>query len=374
MSSQQTEDQTNSPSEPDRERETKNIENGSDQEASVSHVTGEQPPSEQGYDEDNQAKVSGFWRRLIAFVIDVFLLGIFGNLVGSLFYENLIHLPIVWGRAIGFLIALAYFGLLNSDVGDGQTLGKKLLGIKVQSRSGENLSLPTSCLRFTVLGLFYFLNGLQFPIGWIAYESLLVISTPVLALLVFGFGGTIVYLFIFNRQTRQSLHDLVVDSVVVYVESEGETVDKPVWWWHKVIGYGWLGLVFLGSILTTGTFMFSNYRFGFGKQLENMKKVVENLQKHPNVMEGGARQLTHFSGDKTTTRSFSVWARWKGKPEFDLKKKALKEFGDTVTEGYRFPDQLDYVIVKVVYGYDIGIASFTWSRIQQFRASRFRSR
>jgi|CXWL01.1.fsa_nt_gi uncharacterized RDD family membrane protein YckC len=41
-----------------------------------------------------------------------------------------------YGRIVGLLFILPYFGLMNSGVGKGQTIGKRLLKIAV--RDGEN--------------------------------------------------------------------------------------------------------------------------------------------------------------------------------------------------------------------------------------------
>ena len=70
--------------------------------------------------------ISGFWRRIGAFVIDSILLGLLGLLLG-LFLEDFFVEIGGWGRFIGFVIAILYFGEMNSKVADGQTIGKKAL-------------------------------------------------------------------------------------------------------------------------------------------------------------------------------------------------------------------------------------------------------
>jgi len=75
---------------------------------------------------------------------------------------------------------------------------------------GEPLELVKSFLRYTILGVPFFLNNSHLPpqllASWIG---------TLFSVLVFGFGGSIIYLIIFNRRTRQSLHDLIVGSYVV---------------------------------------------------------------------------------------------------------------------------------------------------------------
>ncbi|MFC5580503.1 RDD family protein [Rhodanobacter terrae] len=170
-------------------------------------------------------KIAGFWRRLGALAIDLILLGIAGLILGALFFDPLARMG-AYARLIGFAIALAYFGLCNSRIGGGQTLGKRWLGVRVVDAHDQLLSLPRSLLRYAVLGIPFFANGLPL-------DPTLAMSTPLgylLALVVFGGMFAIVYLYIFNRRTRQSLHDLVVGSYVERFDGAARPVPFPVMW------------------------------------------------------------------------------------------------------------------------------------------------
>ncbi|MDL2425325.1 hypothetical protein M2C68_22520, partial [Pseudomonas sp. BAgro211] len=77
-------------------------------------------------------------------------------------------------------------------------------------KDGSLLSLPQSLLRYSVLGIPFFLNGAPFD------ETVLL--SPMrygLSLLIFGGMFSILYLYVFNRHGRRSLHDLAVGSSVV---------------------------------------------------------------------------------------------------------------------------------------------------------------
>src|SRR5437016_12192213 len=102
--------------------------------------------------------IAGFWRRLLAFMIDVLIIGVVGFILGLIFFERFVELG-GWGRIIGFVIALLYFGLMNSAVSDGQTIGKRLTKIRVAKATGEPLGISESFLRFTIIGIPFFLNG-----------------------------------------------------------------------------------------------------------------------------------------------------------------------------------------------------------------------
>lgn len=158
---------------------------------------------------------AGFWRRAGAFLLDNLLLAGFGLLLGLLLHGALVRLD-PWGTLVGFAIAWVYFGVLNSRLGGGQTMGKRLLKIRVVSAEGKALPLPRALLRFLPLGL-----------GYLALDVLLpatVYHSPwgtVLTSLLTGLVLSSAYLLVFNRPSRRTLHDWCVGSQVVPVQGVG---------------------------------------------------------------------------------------------------------------------------------------------------------
>ena len=57
--------------------------------------------------------ISGFWRRFFAWAVDTIILGAVGQLIGLLFSSYLYNLG-PYGRPIGLLFIIPYFGILNS--------------------------------------------------------------------------------------------------------------------------------------------------------------------------------------------------------------------------------------------------------------------
>jgi uncharacterized RDD family membrane protein YckC len=171
---------------------------------------------------------AGFWRRSGALFIDWILLAIVCCALGFFFGESFLRMG-GWERFIGFAIALLYFVPLNSRLGGGRTIGKRALGIRVVSKTGELLSPGRSFVRSFVLLLPFFVNGAPIPTALLQSGWSIVFGE-----VVFGLGLAIFYLIAFNAKTRQSLHDLVAGSYVVRVGSEA--ADKPkIWAGHYAV-------------------------------------------------------------------------------------------------------------------------------------------
>ena len=152
--------------------------------------------------------ICNFWGRLLSLGVDLVLLFVVGSLLGVLFADRLAQLG-VWGRLVGFTLVVFYFGLLNSRMGQGQTLGKRLLRVRVVGAKGELISLGRSLLRAMVLGAIFLLDSSIAGGNWM-------VDGIVLALWL-----GLIYWYVFNRGTRQSLHDLVVGTYVVRDEAAG---------------------------------------------------------------------------------------------------------------------------------------------------------
>ena len=196
--------------------------------------------------------IAGFWRRLAAFAIDGVILLLPTLAIYYLAFDAVVSLGEA-GRLIGLAAALAYFGLMNGPSGDGQTVGKSLMEIRVVNRDGEVLSTPRSMARFLVLGIPYFLNGLFFEVDIETMGLAEYALGALMALIVFGGLGATVYLYVFNRRTRQTLHDLAVGSFVVRAEPEQTPVPATLTTprLHLIVVACWgvllLGLMIVGN-------------------------------------------------------------------------------------------------------------------------------
>ena len=87
-------------------------------EADTSRMTTDRPPR----------MVAGFWRRLVADLLDAVVLSIVGYAVAyPLRYAfSAMGIHALW---IGLACSFLYFGILHTQVGGGQTPGKRVLGM-----------------------------------------------------------------------------------------------------------------------------------------------------------------------------------------------------------------------------------------------------
>ena len=145
--------------------------------------------------------MAGFWRRLLAFALDTLITSLPCFLLGFVFYSVLSASP-VYGGFIGFVFTVAYFAILNSSVAQGQSLGQRMLKIQVVNRSGEPISLERSILRSLILLIPLLLSSQALP----AATPYPVRSAA--GWLFFAAEAALLYFYIFNTRTRQSLHDL----------------------------------------------------------------------------------------------------------------------------------------------------------------------
>lgn len=298
--------------------------------------------------EEKQPKwISGFWRRIGALTIDTIILGIIGQSLGFFLEELLVEIG-VWGRLIGFTIALVYFGILNSKIGNGQTLGKKLLKIRVVDLKGELISPLKSIFRYSVLAIPFSLNGAPF-----SDKIMFSFAIYILSLLVFGGLFSIIYLYIFNRVTRQSLHDITTGTYVVNVAIEKQSVGN-VWKPHYVV----VCLFCIGALVvpyfTSSLAKQEPFSDLFKSRTELMKnQVVQNAT----ISYG---KSTFSSTNSGTTETKYVSAQIHLSRDETSNEELAKSFAISIVENY--PDALakDTININLIYGFDIGIAS-RWS-------------
>lgn len=268
------------------------------------------------------------------------------------------------GRLVGFVIALVYFGLLNSRIGGGQTLGKRLVGIRVIDRAGNALSPTRSVVRFLVIGVPYFLDGLWFDMSPATSGVTVFLLGALLIFAVFGGLGAAAYLYVFNRRTRQSLHDLAVGSFVV---RDPPPVTTPIGFstprLHLIVVGCWLAFALIAPGVTIGVV----HQAGLDEPLQPLVGLQAAIKLRLDLRQVQVSIGSSASTDGPTTSFLQVDAQ-PGGPQEDLEA-LLPLIAGVVLELH--PDLLgkQLLIVHVARRFDFGIAGWSVSHEERLDAA-----
>ena len=309
-------------------------------------------------EEVQQNWIANFWRRIGALFIDTLILGLVGFLLGLALESTLVQIG-SWGRLIGFVIALVYFGVMNSKLFEGQTIGKRVLDLRVVNSENQTISLGRSVLRYIVLAAPFSLNGAQF-----SNEALLSFLMYPLSLIIFGGLFSIIYLYIFNRVTRQSLHDLLVGTFVVNTNIEKQEVGN-VWKMHLVV----VGVLFVAAALAP---LFTG-KLAQSEPFKDMLAVQSALSSESVVTYATVTTSTTTSssanvGTQTTTYVTAQAVLSSNKvSDVDF----ARELAAIVVQHYPEAINKDILRVTLTYGYDIGIWSQWSNQTHDFNPREF---
>jgi len=109
---------------------------------------------------------AGFWVRFFAIFIDGLGVGIVSNIISSLMGADAMS---AGASSINTLVGVAYFCYFWSAQGGGQTLGMRVLNIKVIRTDGTALTLTQALIRY--VGLIVSIACLFIGVIWAAFDS-----------------------------------------------------------------------------------------------------------------------------------------------------------------------------------------------------------
>lgn len=290
-------------------------------------------------DEMATVKLATRKQRFFACLIDIIIIALFGKLLGFTFKDFFIQLG-NFGTIIGFIVVLFYFGLCNSRIFNGQTVGKKILHIHVVNRNSEALSVPKGFLRALCFAIFILMNGASFS----SSDALIII----LNIILFSIPVLEIYFIIVNQNSKQALHDLFTDSFVVSTKSEGY-IDRSN---KKSSLYAAAIFPVLIFVAITGLNTLVK-----NTAIEDMTKTINTIYKELPVSSVSMyRNTTTKSTIEGTskTKSIEVTAVMynKNNDENMLATKIAEIIFDS-----KFTFEKDEILsITFVYGYDIGIA------------------
>jgi len=304
--------------------------------------------------------ICGFWRRIAALLLDSLILGVAGGVSGIFLYDTFSRLG-EKGRLIGFCVALVYFGLMNSALGGGQTFGKRAAGIEVVDSEGQHISPLRSGLRYFILGVPFFLNGVTFGSDKVTgFTSLLA------SFIVLGVGGATTYLYLFNRRTRQSTHDLLVGTFVTMSADRGELHLRPIWRPHLAIAGAWCALILALGLATPWIARANPF-----PELIAIQRRVLSLGKASSVLVFANETRIYVNGATNRTNSLQVRSVMIDRPtDYELSSREIAAATLAADPGIT---KQDFVGITVIYGYDIGIAHAHTSRTFQHSPQKWAS-
>ena len=299
--------------------------------------------------------IAGFWRRCAAFIVDGIFLGllelaIWGipKIIGS---QGVIWFELgPYGRLIGLALTLAYFGLLDSGIGDGRTIGKRLLGIAVRDGTNKPIGIGRSIIRTSIWAIPITFNGSMLPVS--------VLQTPVLVwLLIVIIGGlvaAILYTMVFNRHARQGLHDMVCGTYVINFKGQ------PITTFPQTARIHWITsgvLVALVAVLAAvGIIIIQVPGTKFNQILQVQQMLISDSRLF-SVEVYDSTQFQFYEGGKSN-HVLKVKAWFKGLPSDEERARMTGDIALALLDRVDNIDQYDLMQILVISGYDFGITNF----------------
>ena len=316
---------------------------------------------------------STFWTRFAAYFIDVFVLGIGGTILGLLLHNVFSHMG-NQGLLVGFLLSLLYFGLGNSKIFNGQTLGKKALQLQVVNSNLNTIFVSKSILRALIYTVpFFFLN--YRIAGW----SEVSISFLVKGILFLTFLFVLPFHLIINTPTRQGLHDLLLGTYVINIEGYSN---------HQLIKSKQTPLLIssLFAVLIIAFIVFLNIRNKESRlivqELKPLKEQIDRLDKVGYSSISSNTSSTRMLGSNDISRSkflrLSIVLKENIISELrpdNLQNLAIvKDAVKLIMAEYSEINSLDYIQVSLVYGYNIGISRSSSSITTSYSIEEWREK
>jgi len=317
---------------------------------------------------------SGFWRRLAAFIIDIIILVIVAIII-SLFLNDVF---VQWGGNlwyVGFVIAGAYFVTRNSIIGKGQTIGKKILKIRVLNENGEYLSLTQSFLRYLILSFIIFVRGITETVYSLLKQNylLLIISFSIVTLFfAIGITGPIIF-----TDYKRGLHDYLARSVVIksiddeYTRFSGIDTLSSAFSKHK-IGFGITLIIFLGLSLSILLIPSQITKISIFKEVDfqAMEALKSDLENNCGVSNVSFSWVIFSSKSEVYDYNYLKIPNLKSP---DLEISGYVEYSDIINEEYLakkmveikdrtiaiyHPKTSDRIIVTLRCGYNLGLFGY----------------
>lgn len=251
---------------------------------------------------NTQAVFGGFWKRLLAFVIDLIIINLFLNLA-SYVIKDFFYSLAQYGRVFGCFLAFCYFTIFDSSLLGGHTLGKQIIKLKTLSKDLQPLTLAQSTLR-TLFKLPFFYLPEIFTL--IFSENLSFKMIPIsLAImgLSFSYLASTIMIITLHPQKR-SIHDIVAGSYVFNDQADlnSEIIFEQTPLLAKKISYSYTmtTVVFCCLFLIMGYQKFNELK----KQKEEITTIIDmhtSIQDQFNIKKVSLSVQSYQDDDPTTS-------------------------------------------------------------------------
>jgi len=299
---------------------------------------------------------SKFWNRVGAYLLDIIVLGAFGYILGLFLGDSFVQMG---GQSllVGFIISLIYFGLGNSKLFNGQTLGKRVVKLQVVDTNMDTLTISKSVLRALIYTVPYFFLNYKLA-GWSEF------SIPYLAkgILFLTFLILLPIHLILNTPTRQAIHDLIMGTYVISLEAYPRQQLAKSRSFPTLMTYG-LAIVIFGLIIFMN--LRNNETTGIVHQLKPIKEQIDKIDKvgYSSLIRSTSSMKKLGSDSYINKNEYMTLnivlqnnlisnLRPDNIQDMDFVKEAVR----IILDNYSGLDNLDYIQINLIYGYDIGIS------------------
>lgn len=287
--------------------------------------------------------ISGFWRRWLALLIDGLLLGVAGQVLGWSMSSHWFEIG-PYGRMVGFAASLIYFGVMGSRVAGGATIGKRMMGIAVRNKDGQPIGILRSIARTSIWVVPMILNG------WELRVMRIPIVTWVAAVILFGIGGAVLLTMVFNRRTRQGLHDLLAGTYVLRLDADPvaalPVAGRAPWILASVTVAIAVALSSVGDRLLLRVM----------PPLENILALQRKLERNDRFFSVSVLDQTFYKKGAQTDHVLRIHVWYKGVPSDATRTKVMNEIAATALSSLDV-EKFALIRIDIESRYELGVAS-----------------
>ena len=300
-------------------------------------------PSEPDYHFSYVPPISGFWRRWLALMIDGLLLGVAGQVLGWSMSSLWLEIG-PYGRMVGLAVSLIYFGVMGARAGGGATIGKRMMGIAVRGKDGQPIGILRSIGRTSIWVVPMILNGWALPI----------LSNPIVArvagVILFGIGGAVLLTVVFNRRTRQGLHDLLAGTYVLHLNAD------PVAALPVAGRAPWILTAVMVAIAVVLSSVGDRLLLRMAPSLENLLALQRKLESDGRFFSVSVLDQTVYKNGDQTDSVLQIHVWYRGVPSDATRTEVMNEIAATALSSLDV-EKFDLVRIEIESKYELGIAS-----------------